>query len=144
MFGIGWPELFVIMAIGLIVVGPERLPKYAEDAGRLLRQLRRLAEDASVDLKAELGPEMADLNLSDLRDMHPRRMVQKYLFEDVDDEVAATESRVRTRVAADAVVMRPGAARHRPSCPVAGPAAPVERAGAGLRRPGPVPGSDGT
>ena len=92
MFGIGWPELLVIMAIGLIVVGPERLPKYAEDAGRLLRQLRRLAEDASVDLKAELGPEMADLNLSDLRDMHPRRMVQKYLFEDIDDELAAGDS----------------------------------------------------
>ena len=88
MFGIGWPELFVIMAIGLIVVGPERLPKYAEDAGRLLRQLRRLAEDASVDLKAELGPEMADLNLSDLRDLHPRRMVQKYLFDDEQDEQA--------------------------------------------------------
>ena len=91
MFGIGWPELLVIMAIGLIVVGPERLPKYAEDAGRLLRQLRRLAEDASVDLKAELGPEMADLNLSDLRDMHPRRMVQKYLFEDLEDEFTAAE-----------------------------------------------------
>ena len=92
MFGIGWPELLVIMAIGLIVVGPERLPKYAEDAARLLRQLRRLAEDASVDLKAELGPEMADLNLSDLRDMHPRRMVQKYLFEDIDDDLASSES----------------------------------------------------
>jgi sec-independent protein translocase protein TatB len=89
-FGIGWPELLVIMAIGLIVVGPERLPKYAEDAARLLRQLRRLAEDASVDLKAELGPEMADLNLSDLRDMHPKRMVQKYLFEDIDDDLAGS------------------------------------------------------
>jgi sec-independent protein translocase protein TatB len=89
-FGIGWPELFVIMAIGLIVVGPERLPKYAEDTGRLLRQLRRMAQDATIDLKAELGPEMADLNLNDLRDLHPKRMVQKYLFEDdPDDEVAA-------------------------------------------------------
>ncbi|MDX6200615.1 MAG: sec-independent protein translocase protein TatB [Frankiales bacterium] len=88
MFGIGWPELFVIMAIGLIVVGPERLPKYAEETGRLLRQLRRMAQDASVDLRAELGPEMADLNLNDLRDLHPRRMVQKYLFEDDDEEVA--------------------------------------------------------
>jgi sec-independent protein translocase protein TatB len=88
-FGIGWPELFVIMAIGLIVVGPERLPKYAEETGRLLRQLRRMAQDASVDLRAELGPEMADLNLNDLRDLHPKRMVQKYLFEDdPEDEVA--------------------------------------------------------
>jgi sec-independent protein translocase protein TatB len=90
-FGIGWPELFVIMAIGLIVVGPERLPKYAEDAGRLLRQLRRMAQDATVDLKAELGPEMADLNLDDLRDLHPRRMVQKYLFEDDPDDVPPPE-----------------------------------------------------
>jgi sec-independent protein translocase protein TatB len=88
-FGIGWPELLVIMAIGLIVVGPERLPKYAEDTGRLLRQLRRMAQDATVDLKAELGPEMADLNLNDLRDLHPKRMMQKYLFEDdPEDEVA--------------------------------------------------------
>jgi sec-independent protein translocase protein TatB len=86
-FGIGWPELFVIMAIGLIVVGPERLPKYAEDTGRLLRQLRRMAQDATVDLKAELGPEMADLNLNDLRDLHPRRMVQKYLFEDDPEDL---------------------------------------------------------
>lgn len=85
MFGIGWPELFVIMAIGLIVVGPERLPKYAEDTGRLLRQLRRMAQDASVDLRAELGPEMSDLGLDDLRDLHPKRMMQKYLFEDLDE-----------------------------------------------------------
>jgi sec-independent protein translocase protein TatB len=90
-FGIGWPELFVIMAIGLIVVGPERLPKYAEDAGRLLRQLRRMAQDATVDLKAELGPEMADLNLDDLRDLHPRRMVQKYLFEDDPDDLPSSD-----------------------------------------------------
>jgi sec-independent protein translocase protein TatB len=102
LFGIGWPELLVIMAIGLIVVGPERLPKYAEDAGRLLRQLRRLAEDASVDLKAELGPEMADLNLSDLRDMHPRRMVQKYLFEDIEDELSLKETGPAAAASAEA------------------------------------------
>ncbi|MDX6206809.1 MAG: sec-independent protein translocase protein TatB [Frankiales bacterium] len=104
MFGIGWPELLAIMAIGLIVVGPERLPKYAEDTGRLLRQLRRLAQDATVDLKAELGPEMADLNLNDLRDLHPKRMMQKYLFEDdPEDEVGAGAA-----VPADAEPVRRG------------------------------------
>jgi sec-independent protein translocase protein TatB len=82
-FGIGWPELFVIMAIGLIVVGPERLPKYAEDAGRLLRQLRRMAQDATVDLKAELGPEMADLDLASL---HPRRLAGSFLLGDDDED----------------------------------------------------------
>jgi hypothetical protein len=32
---------------------------------------------------------MADLNLQDLRDLHPRRMVQKYLFEDDPDDPPA-------------------------------------------------------
>jgi sec-independent protein translocase protein TatB len=103
-FGVGWPELLVIMAIGLIVVGPERLPKYAEDAGRLLRQLRHMAQDASVDLRAELGPEMADLNLSDLRDLHPKRMMQKYLFEDdPDDEAPPFETPVAETAEAEPV-----------------------------------------
>ncbi len=79
MFGIGWPELFVIMAIALIVVGPEHLPKYAEDAGRLLRRLKSLAQDATVDLRSEMGPEMANLDFDDLRNLHPKRMVQKYI-----------------------------------------------------------------
>ena len=76
---VGWSELVVLAVIGLIVLGPERLPKAAADAARMLRQLRAMARTASADLKAELGPEMADL---DLASMHPRRMVQSMLLDD--------------------------------------------------------------
>src|SRR3954449_5737730 len=80
---IGWSELMVLAIIGLIVLGPERLPKAAADAARLLRQLRTMARSATADLKAELGPEMADLDLASL---HPRRMMQSMLL---DDDAAA-------------------------------------------------------
>lgn len=83
---VGWSELVVLAVIGLIVLGPERLPKAAADAARMLRQLRAMARTASADLKAELGPEMADL---DLASMHPRRMVQSMLLDDDADAAGA-------------------------------------------------------
>ena len=76
---IGWSELLVLGVIGLIIFGPERLPKAASDAVRMLRELRTMARGAAADLKAELGPEMADLDLASL---HPRRIVGTILNED--------------------------------------------------------------
>jgi sec-independent protein translocase protein TatB len=70
---VGWGELLVLALVGLVIFGPDRLPKAAADAARMLRQLRAMAKNATADLKAELGPEMADLDLASL---HPRRMVQ--------------------------------------------------------------------
>ena len=85
MGNLGWGEILVLGIIGFFVLGPERLPKYAADAARLIRQLRKMATDASADLRADLGPEMADLHLTDLT--NPRRMVTRYLLEaDLDDE----------------------------------------------------------
>ncbi|HVA59355.1 MAG TPA: sec-independent translocase [Mycobacteriales bacterium] len=85
MFGnLGIDKLLVLLVVALVVLGPERLPKLAADAGRLLRRLRELAQSASSELKEELGPEFTNLNLADL---HPRRFVEKHLFG--DDEVVA-------------------------------------------------------
>ena len=41
MFGIGFGELLVILAIDLIVVGPERMPDLARRAGPAIHDLRR-------------------------------------------------------------------------------------------------------
>ena len=78
---LGWSELIVLAIVGLIVLGPERLTKAASDAAKMLRQLRSMARNATADLKAELGPEMADLDLASL---HPRRLVSDVLWEDDD------------------------------------------------------------
>ena len=88
MFGdVGWGELLLLAVIGLVIFGPDRLPKAAADAARMLRQLRAMARNATADLKAELGPEMADLDLASL---HPRRIVQSALFDNEDEPSSAS------------------------------------------------------
>ena len=79
--GLGWPETLVLLLLGLFLFGPERLPGMAADAGRMLRRLRRYAKEMSKELRDELGPEVADL---DLRSLHPREIVRRNLFEDED------------------------------------------------------------
>jgi len=77
--GLGWPETAVILVLGLFLFGPDRLPGLAADAGRALRKLRAYAKQMGQELKDELGPEVADL---DLRSLHPREIVRRNLFED--------------------------------------------------------------
>ncbi len=89
MFGIGLPELAVIAFVAVIVFGPDRLPEFARQAGRMVRQLRKFADSARDDIRSELGPEFADFELSDL---DPRRAMQKYVSSvwDEDDTEAVT------------------------------------------------------
>lgn len=50
MFGIGVPELLVIMIVALIVLGPKRLPEVAKGLGRALAEFRRATSDFSEEL----------------------------------------------------------------------------------------------
>ncbi len=86
MFGIGLPELMVIAIVAVVVFGPDRLPEYARQAGRFVRQLRNLAQSAQTQLRDELGPEYADLRLADL---DPRQAIRKHILEAMDDLDAA-------------------------------------------------------
>ena len=82
MFNIGPLELMVLAVVGLIVLGPDRLPGLAKDAARMIRTLRDLAQGARTQLRDELGPEFADV---DLRNLNPRTALQRaVLGDDVD------------------------------------------------------------
>lgn len=81
MFGIGTGELLALAVIALLVLGPEKLPKFAADAGRMLRQLRQMANNAKEDVRRELGPELQDISLDDL---NPRSLMRKHLLDDAD------------------------------------------------------------
>ena len=79
MFDLSLTKLLVLAVIALLVFGPNELPKIAAQAGRALRDLRRIAEGAKADLKEGLGPEFQDFDFDDL---NPRRFVQKHLLDE--------------------------------------------------------------
>ena len=81
MFNIGPLEFVLLVAVALIVFGPERLPELAKDAGRMLRALRDVAQGARTQLNSELGPEFADFDLSSL---NPRTAIKNALLGDDD------------------------------------------------------------
>ena len=86
MFGIGFGELVVIAFLAVLVFGPDKLPELARQAGAMIRKLRRFAISARDELREELGPEYADL---DLRDLDPRQIVRRHIEEaiaDLDEE----------------------------------------------------------
>ena len=80
MFDLSLTKLLVLAVIALVVFGPHELPKIAQQAGRALRDLRRIADGATADLREGLGPEFQDFELQDL---NPRRFVQKHLLDDL-------------------------------------------------------------
>jgi len=80
-FNIGPLELMVLAVVGLIVLGPDRIPDLARDAARMLRTLRDLATGARTQLREELGPEFADM---DLRGLNPRTAIQRAILGDED------------------------------------------------------------
>ena len=83
---IGWGEIFFILIIGLIVIGPERLPSVVED----VRAAIYAAKKAINNAKAELNGELEGLEefkkpidtVSQYAAMGPRRAMAKVLFED--------------------------------------------------------------
>ena len=79
MFDLSLTKLLVLAVIALVVFGPHELPKIASQAGRMLRDLRRIADGAKADLREGLGPEFQDFDFDDL---NPRRFVQKHLLDE--------------------------------------------------------------
>jgi sec-independent protein translocase protein TatB len=54
MFGIGIPELLLILIVALLVVGPSRLPQVARAIGKALGDFRRMADDVKETIEHEL------------------------------------------------------------------------------------------
>ncbi|MET0508475.1 MAG: Sec-independent protein translocase protein TatB [Burkholderiaceae bacterium] len=54
MFDIGFTEMMVVAAVALIVIGPERLPKVARQAGQWITKLRRYVDDVKSDFNRQV------------------------------------------------------------------------------------------
>jgi sec-independent protein translocase protein TatB len=80
-FDLSIPKMLVLAVIALVIFGPNELPKIAAQAGRALRDLHKIAENAKNDLREGLGPEFTDLDIDDL---NPKRFVRKHLSGDLN------------------------------------------------------------
>jgi sec-independent protein translocase protein TatB len=140
-FDIGPFELVTIVLLGVIVFGPDKLPKLIQDLSAVIRKLREFSDSAKADLRKELGPEFKDFEFEDL---NPKTFVRKNLLEndslglkdlrnsfDLRDEVATVSEAVRessstVRGAGDRSALVNGSDRLRKRPAADGPAAPEE------------------
>ncbi|MGX5695926.1 sec-independent translocase [Agromyces soli] len=81
MFGLTFEKLLIIGVIAVFLLGPERLPHYAAQLGRLVRSLRDMANGAKDRMREEMGPEFDEVDWKQLdpRQYDPRRIIRNAL-----------------------------------------------------------------
>lgn len=146
MFDFSFPELTLILIVALLVVGPERLPRLAREAGMWVGRIRRYAARVQADIRRELeSTEFGDIardlrgageefahnvndTVSTLRDSRP-------LSEPLDDAAKDTEEASPPAAGAESgAEPQPASAEEVPAAPVA-EAAPE----ASISEPTPAP-----
>jgi sec-independent protein translocase protein TatB len=60
MLNVGPLELLVVLAVALVVVGPERLPELARSVGRVLRQFREVQDEVRSMVSSEVNDDMRE------------------------------------------------------------------------------------
>jgi Tat protein translocase TatB subunit len=60
MFNIGFPELLLILAVALLVVGPSKLPELARSIGKAFGQFKRVADDVRDTIDQEAAEEKTE------------------------------------------------------------------------------------
>jgi len=83
-FGLTMEKLLVIGVIAVIIVGPERLPRYAEGFARFLGRAKEWLQGAKSRVRDEMGPEFDDVDWRrlDPRQYDPRRIIRDALLDD--------------------------------------------------------------
>jgi sec-independent protein translocase protein TatB len=81
-FDVGPLEILVLLIVGLLVFGPDRLPEMARQAGSWIRDLRRMVANARRDLSDGLGVDVADLRK--LQNVNPKSYVRRNVLDSLD------------------------------------------------------------
>lgn len=88
-FGLSGEKLLILGLVAVFVLGPDRLPHYAQQLAKFAKSVRRMADGAKDQLSAEIGEEL-DWKKLDPRQYDPRRIIREALAEDVTAPVNAT------------------------------------------------------
>jgi len=124
--GINGPEFLLLLIIGLLVIGPSRLPEYTQKLANIVKEVRRMASGAREQIKEEVGIDIDDVDWKkyDPRQYDPRRIIKEALLDDDTKPVSAGAP----AAAATAAAASAAAAERRP-------ARVVERLADGERAP---------
>ncbi|BDZ44586.1 Sec-independent protein translocase TatB [Naasia aerilata] len=89
MFGLTFEKLLLIGVLAVLIVGPERLPRYAAQLARLVRSVKSFADGAKTRMRDEMGPEFDEVDWKKLdpRQYDPRRIIREALLEDEQQQV---------------------------------------------------------
>jgi len=86
---IGWLEIFVVILVGLIVIGPERLPGVIEDVRAAIFAARRAINNAKAELNGEFDQfeefRQPINTVTEYAAMGPKRAIAKVLFDEEGD-----------------------------------------------------------
>ena len=91
MLGINGPEFLLLLIIGLLVIGPSRLPEYTQKLANIVKEVRRMASGAREQIKDEVGIDIDDVDWKkyDPRQYDPRRIIKEALLDDDTKPVSA-------------------------------------------------------
>ena len=101
--GITIEKLLLIGLIAGMIIGPQRLPRYAAALGQFVRRARDFARSAGSRVKEEMGEDFDDVDWRTLdpRQYDPRRIIREALLD--DPPVPAAKAAKATTTAAPAV-----------------------------------------
>ena len=89
MFGLSGEKLLILGLIAVFILGPDRLPHYAQQLARFAKSLKRMADGAKDQLSNEIGEEL-DWKKLDPRQYDPRRIIREALADEVSFTPNAT------------------------------------------------------
>lgn len=98
-------KIFVIALIAVMLLGPTRLPIYAQKLGQLVKTVRGMADTARARMKDEMGDEYNDVDWQKLdpRQYDPRRIIRDALLDGPSTVVSTPASASASAAAASAV-----------------------------------------
>lgn len=83
-FGYDMEKFLLLLVVAALLIGPERLPRYAESLARLTRRSREWLAGARTRVKEEMGDDFDEVEWRKLdpRQYDPRRIIRDALLED--------------------------------------------------------------
>jgi sec-independent protein translocase protein TatB len=83
-FGLSAEKLLIIGVIAAFLIGPDRLPVYAQKLAQFVKNVKRMAEGAKTQISDEMGEDFQELDWKKLdpRQYDPRRIIREALQEE--------------------------------------------------------------